>query len=217
MITSSLLHPAFCRFARALAAVALLGAIVSCAFAPRESPAKNTFLLEPAMPQPVATPKPQALRIGVINVSSAFRGKSLVYRRGELAYEADFYNEFFIPPASMLTEATARAISAGNVFRRVNTPGMAAEEGDYVLDGFVSELYGDIRNAHQQAAVLTITYYLSSATTRAVVWSKEYRQRVPFAGTDAAALVKAWSNALSNIFAALVRDLAAASLPAPPT
>lgn len=198
-----------------VALVALAAAVASCGLAGRPAPVKRMFLLEPTMPHAVANPKPLVLRVGVVNVSASFRGRSLVYRRGELDYEADFYDEFFIPPAQMLSEATANAMSAAKAFKRVSAPGVAAEEGDYVLDGFATELYGDIRDPSKPAAVLAITYYLSSASTRTVVWSGDYRQRVAFIGSDPAALAKAWSTGLSTILAELARDLAAASLPAP--
>ena len=44
-----------------------------------------------------------------INVAAPFRGRQLVYRAAELRYETDYYQEFLIPPATMLTELTSRA------------------------------------------------------------------------------------------------------------
>jgi len=205
----------FRRILGALALVALAAALASCAFSPRPSPAKRTFLLDPAMPAALTAPKPAALRVGVVNVGAPFRGKAFVYRQDELRFEADFYNEFFVAPAAMLSESTAKAMSASNAFRRVVPPGATADDGDYVLDGFASELYGDVRDAGKPAAVLTVTFFLSSANAAipTVIWSREYRQRVGFTGSDPEALVRAWNAALSTILADLTRDLAAAELP----
>ena len=203
------------RAAGALALIAIAAALASCSFS-RPAPVKRTFMLEPAVPPMAAVQKLAVLRVGVVNVGAPFRGKAFVYRQDELKYEADYYHEFFVAPVAMLSEATAKALAAANVFRRVVPPGATADEGDYVLDGFASELYGDARDATKPAAVLAVTYYLSSAKAPypAVLWSREYRQRVAFTGADPEALARAWNTALSSVLADLARDLAAADLPA---
>ena len=203
------------RIARAvaLAGCAMLVLTLAACSMSRPSPVKRTYLLEPAAPAAVASPKPAALRVGSVNVGAPYRGKAFVYRQDELKFEADYYNEFFVAPAAMLSEATARALASAGVFRRVIAPG-AADEGDYVLDGFAADLYGDARDPAKPAAVLSITYYLSRANVLvpAVIWSKEYRQRVSLAEANPEALARAWNTALAAILADLSRDLAAADL-----
>ena len=196
----------------ALAAAAMM--LASCSIS-RPSPVKRTFLLEPAMPAKVAVARPMSVRVGAVSVAAPFRGKAFVYRDSDLRYESDYYNEFFVTPAAMLTEATAKALVAANVFRRVVPFGAAADDGDYVLDGFVSELYGDARDAAKPVAVLAMSFYLSptGVPTPVVIWSREYRQRVPASATTPEALAQAWSAALSAILADLARDLAGAELP----
>jgi uncharacterized lipoprotein YmbA len=203
---------------KALVAVALFAAaaaLASCSFS-RPSPVKRTFLLDPAAPAAAAAAKPVSVRVGVVNVAAPFRGRSFVYRDTDLRYDADFYYEFFVAPASMLSEATARALTASKVFRRVVPFGAAADDGDFVLDGFVSELYGDTRNSATPEAVVTIAFYLSPTNVAGpgVVWTREYQKRVTAAGKGPEALAQAWNTALTAILADLVRDLAAAELPA---
>lgn len=201
----------------AVAVVAIAVVLASCAAFSRPATPKRTFLLDPVAPPAAAIRKPLALRVGVVNVASPFRGKAFVYRETELKYDSDFYDEFFVAPTAMLSEATARALVSANVFRRVISPGAAAaDDSDYVLDGFVSELYGDAREPAKPVAVLAVTFYLSSATLAVpnVLWSREYRQRVPATGTAPEALAHAWNTALSTVLADLARDLAAAELPA---
>jgi cholesterol transport system auxiliary component len=203
---------------RAFAAAALLAAVAtlaSCSLS-RPSPAKRTFLLDPALPSAsAAAPKPTSVRVGVVNVAAPFRGKAFVYRDSELKYDADYYDEFFVAPAVMLSEATAKALVGANVFRRVVPFGAAADDGDYVLDGFVSELYGDARNPAAPVAVVTAAFYLSPTNVAGpgVIWSREYRQRVAASGTSPEAMARAWNTALSAVLADLARDLAAAELP----
>jgi uncharacterized lipoprotein YmbA len=203
---------------RALAVIALvaIASLLAACSLSRPYAVKRTFMLEPTAPAAAASTRPASVRVGVVNVAAPFRGKSFVYRETDLKYEADFYDEFFIAPTAMLSDATAKALAAAKVFRRVVPFGAVADDGDYVLDGFVSELYGDTRNAATPTAVLTVTFYLSpnAVVGSSVIWSREYRQRVTASGASAEALAAAWNVALSTILAELARDLASAELPA---
>jgi len=204
---------------RRVRALALVGVIAvaatlgACTLA-RPYVTKNTFLLEPTPPPMASVQKLVSVRVGVVNVAAPYRGKAFVYRHGELQFEADYYNEYFVAPAAMLSEATARGLAAANVFRRVMPPG-TTDEGDYVLDGFASEFYGDMRDAAKPAAALAVTFYLSpvNALTPKVIWSREYRQRAPVAEATPEAFARALNVGLSTILADLARDLAAAELP----
>ena len=206
------------RLPRALAAIvffAVAATLASCSLS-RPTPVKRMFLLEPTAPAAsTATPKTESVRVGIVNVAAPFRGKTFVYRESDLRYEADYYDEFFISPAIMISDATAKALAASNVFRRVVPFGGASTEGDYTLDGFVSEIYADTRNAAAPAAVITITYYLTptNAINPAVVWAHEYRQQAKVSGTGAEAMARGWNDALTAVLAELTRDLAAAQLP----
>jgi hypothetical protein len=175
------------------------------------------FLLEPTLPSAVSgTPKPVSVRIGVVNVAAPFRGKTFAFRETDLRYESDFYDEFFTAPSIMFADATGKALIASNVFRRVVPFGASSDESDYVLEGFVSELYADTRDAAAPAAVITVTYYLTpaSAIGAGVAWSKEYRQSAKISGAGPDAVARGWSAALSAVLADLTRDLAAVELPA---
>ena len=108
----------------AIAAVLLAATMAACTLS-RPAPVKHTYLLE-ATPPPVANvAKLATIRIGVISVAAPFRGRSLVYRRDDITYESDFYSEFFVAPSAMLSEATAKALTASGAFRRVIPPGAA--------------------------------------------------------------------------------------------
>ena len=207
------LPPRAARVLTVVAVIAIATVLGACSLS-RPTPVKRTFLLEPALPPMASVQKLVSLRVGVVNVAAPYRGKAFVYQQDALKFEADYYNEFFVAPAAMLSEATARALTAANVFRRTIPPG-GSDTGDFVLDGFASELYGDLRDAAKPAAALAITFYLSpaEAATPRVVWSREYRQRVAFTGSAPEALAGAWNAALTTILADLAHDLAAAELP----
>jgi len=195
------------RLAGLLAAIAL--AVVAGCSLTRPSPVKNTFLLDPPSPPAVATPKPATLRVGTFNVSAAYRDRAFTYRTGDVKFESDFYNEFFVAPGAMIGQATARALAASNVFARVVPAGTAPEEGDFVLEGFVADLYADTRE-RPAAAVVGINFYLTRTTfPSTVVWSRDYRERVPLSASTPEALANGWNEALGIVLRKLAQDLAA--------
>jgi len=179
----------------------------------RPSPVKNTFLLDPPNPPAVAAPKPGTLRIGTFNVSAAYRDRAFTYRTGEVKFESDFYNEFFVAPGAMIGQATAKALAAANVFTRIVPAGTAPEDGDFVLEGFVAELYADTRE-RPAAGVVGINFYLTrTAFPSGVVWSREYRERVALGASTPEALANAWNEALGAVLRKLSQDLAALDVP----
>ena len=179
----------------------------------RPSPVKGTYVLEPALPPPVAKTQAGLLRVGTITVGAPYRGRSFVVRESDLKFETDYYNEFLVAPGANISEATARALAAAKVFTSVAPQGVVVDP-DWLLDGFADALYGDARSVDKPAAVLTITYFLRRGSSDAGVpiWSRTYERRVPFTPGSAGAYVKALNNALGEILAELARDLSAAQL-----
>ena len=204
------------RTSNVLALLALAALVASCALS-RPSPVKRTFLLDPKLPAAASSAaKPVSIRVGSVSVAAPFRGKQFVFRESDLKFESDFYDEFFVAPAIMFSDATAKALVASKAFRNVVPFGAASDDYEYTLDGFVSELYADTRNAAAPEAVITVTYYLTptSAGGSNVVWSREYRQSTKISGTGPEAVARGWNAALGAILADLAKDLAAADLPA---
>ena len=201
---------------RALAALvplALAPLLPGCSLS-RPQPVKRRFLLEPPMPAAGPRTQPFTLRIGTVGVGAPYRDRAMVFRATELKYESDFYHEFFVAPSAMIAEATARALVASRAFARVIPPGIAGDEGDLMLEGFVDALYADGRVAGKAEAEVGVSYFLTRvAFPGGVVWSRSYRERVPIAGTQPEAVADAMSEALGRILAALARDIAAAELP----
>ncbi len=201
-------------FVLATGAAAAVAALASCSIV-RTSPVKATFLLEPALPPPVARTQPGVVRVGTINVAAPYRGRSFVVRESELRFDADYYYEFLSPPGSIIGDATARALTAARVFGTVLPLGIPTES-DWLLEGFVGAIYGDARVPAQSAAVLQITYYLSrtSVGTGTPFWNRAYEKRIAFDGGSSSRYVAALNTALAEVLAELSRDLAAATLPA---
>ena len=179
----------------------------------RPSPVKGTYVLEPALPSPVAKMQAGLLRVGTISVGAPYRGRSFVVRESDLKFETDYYNEFLVAPGANISEATARALAAAKVFKSVVPQGVIVDP-DWMLDGFVDALYGDARSVDKPAAVLSISYFLRrpSGDAGVPIWTHTYERRVPFTPGNAGAYVTALNNALGDILAELARDLSAAQL-----
>jgi uncharacterized lipoprotein YmbA len=197
------------------AAIAALALLQACSLT-RPTPIKGTYVLEPAQPPAAARAQAGVLRVGTLVIAAPYRGRAFVFRDSDVKYETDYYHEFLVSPGANIGEATARALAGAKVFAAVVPSGVLAD-ADWLLDGFVNALYGDLRDKQKPAVVLSITYFLRRGNSDAgvPVWSRTYEQRVPFATGSAPAYVDALNSAFGEILAALARDLAAASLPAP--
>jgi len=113
----------------------------------------------------------------------------------------------------MLTEGAATWLAAAGIFKEV-LPAAANADGNFVLEGFVSELYGDYRDEAKPAAVLTAKFFLidNRIPSGVPVWQTELKQRVPLSSRSPDVLAAGLNTAWSAMLADLSRQLAAAKL-----
>jgi cholesterol transport system auxiliary component len=198
------------RVALGLGALIWLAAAVGCSIT-RPSIERHLFTLEAersASASPVRIPA--TLKVGRISMQPPYGGTTFLYRTGELQYEADPYNSFFAAPNELLGHAIAQWLGRAQLFAAVREPASPLT-GDYVLEGLVTELYGDLRDPQNPGAVLTIQIYVRRGDAEgALVFEHAYSQRVRTGNDSAEALARGFGTALGQILGKLEHDLARA-------
>lgn len=194
---------------RSLTILLLLAVLTACS---NQRPAveRQSFLILTERSGAAARPVAGGLRVRKMVVASPFGDRPLVYRRSDVRYEVDFYNQFAADPSQMLTEAATGWLRQSGLFRQVMPPGAEAA-ADYRLEAKVSALYVDFE-ADPPAAVMNIRWQLVRESDGATAFALESRQRVSLAERSPTGAVRAYREALQQALGQLETALASAKL-----
>ena len=192
-----------------LVAVALILA-PGCSFK-KAYPAKLTFALEAVRGETAARASSVVvLRVRPFTAVAPFDERVFRYRVGELRFESDFYSEFLFSPRALLSDQTRLWLQRAGLFRATLESASRAES-THSLEGNVTALYADHRDAAAPKAVMEIRFFLLKdlSASPEIVLDKTYRQEVPLTNRQPATLAAGWSKGLAQILTALEQDLAA--------
>ncbi len=187
----------------------LFSVLIGCVNLEKSYPEKHYFILDASRDKDVSSPdKGEVLTVRRFRVSPKYEGKGLVYRLKELSYESDFYNEFFIAPASMFTEEIRKRLAGSGLLKHV-VDQASLLDSTYILEGAVTALYGDYRVKTAPKAVMEIQFFLLQETDSnpKIIYQSQYRKEEPLNGNTPDALVKSWNTALNQILTEFETDL----------
>jgi cholesterol transport system auxiliary component len=152
------------------------------------------------------------LQIASARVSPRYADKNFVYRRSEVRFESDFYNEFLISPGVLVAEELRQRLSQSGLFNFV-VGSVNALAPTHTLETFVNTLYGDFRDPRTPQAVMEIEFFLSQeGSPTEIVFHKRYHRTIPLQDRNPEALVQGWNQALEAISGSLVSDLKASNV-----
>ena len=170
-------------------------------------PEKRSFVIDVGVPPQEGPSKgDMVLKIHKLRVSPLFAGRAMVYRVADLQYESDFYDEWFVAPATLVTQQLHNWLSRSTGFQLV-VYGTNHVEPTHLLEGTVTEFYGDFRDAPR--AVLGLELHLLDALhEHQAFFRRTYRQDVPLSDRSPDALAHGLTEALRIVLVDVAKDLA---------
>lgn len=178
----------------------------------RQTYDKKYFILNAVRQgESIGTRADWVLEVRRFTVDSAFAGKGLVYRTGEFEYKSDFYNEFLVSPAAMITDKTRNWLAESGLFKTVLDAGTAID-ATHTLEGNVTEMCGDFRDRSSPQAQIEIRIFvlkIKAGGESVPVFGQTYRSSASIVSENPEHLVEALDKCLEEILSELEKDLAA--------
>jgi len=195
----------FCSF------LALLLLSTACPNVNKPYPERTYFLFEvPGTTQVIKTVPNTTLDLNRFSISPGSEGREFIYRTTDLEYKTDFYNQFFRPPDTIMTETVREWLNDTGLFVDVLNPASMAI-ANYTIEGNIVELYGDYRNLNAASAVLSIQFFLLKTSADfdepQILISKTYSAEKPIGTASPQNLMNGWNLALEQILNEFLTDL----------
>ena len=184
---------------------------ISAAGCNQKSYQKMQYILEAKRAYPPEEKRiADSLFVNRFTINPEFDSKQFVYQISNFEYEADYYNEFYIPPAIMITQKVSNWLSESGLFQRVSESIGYSSTPDYILEGNIVSLYCDFRDPTLPMAVMEIRFFLSknkSMEDPVLVFSKDYKFSFTFENGEYVNLIKAYDSCLTEILTKMEKDL----------
>ena len=190
-------------------AAGLLAVVSSCSGIRNEYQEKTMFRLEasPAMAGFQDQKTGKALLVKRFGIAPEFEGSPFMYRDNNNRFGSDYYHNYVVPPARMITDLIMENLYASPLFSPVSPNSM--EEIQYRLWGKVIELYGDIRDKEELKATVTIRMVLDKNQdgTFKPVTHKTYTATFPLSEPSPEAYIAGINRGLTKIMNDFFKDL----------
>jgi cholesterol transport system auxiliary component len=196
-------------FASLMLLMMLVASMCGCA---QRTGEKNYYVLGTArVDRAVRTGSDAILEVRRFSIDPSFADPSLVYRLDEFRYEFDYYNEYLVPPALMLTQQARTWLARSGVAAHLLMAGSRIQP-THTLETNVTAMYGDFRDPSAPRAVLEVRCFLldDREPTETIAMARVYGASHPIEEKTADAVVAALDAALERILTQLEEDLAAA-------
>ncbi len=193
--------------------ILLFPGLIGCAKLEKNYPQRNYYILSALNERQNSPPiSGSVLEIPRLKISPSFSGREFVYRKSDLIYESDFYNQFFKSPSSLITDEVFNWFSESGNFKHVVDSSYDVDV-NHTLQGNVAELYGDFRVSASPKAVLGMQFLLTdSSLTPRIIFQNNYRKEISLETNSPKSLVKGWNEALKQILTELEYDMRKATL-----
>lgn len=193
---------------RVVGLVGLLTLVTGCLNLNKSYPEKRLFVLDVSpTPRAATSNSPVVLKINKFRVSPLYGGRQMVYRTGDLQYESDFYDEWFISPSSLLTQQFHSWFSKSGQFQYV-LMGTNHLEPTHLVEGKVSEFYGDYRASSSPKAILGIDLQVVEGLRREhIVFQRTYHREVSLSDRSPDTLAGGLTEALPLVLVEFEKEL----------
>ena len=155
---------------------------------------------------PLENPLADKLWIDTVSVLPPFNVRNLITRENDVEYKTSYYTELLLSPSENFQNNFYTWFASSGIFQNVSL----AERQDMSHRMVVSVLkfYGDTSSEPGQA-VLTIKATLFDEKTKgmAILFSKDYMQRVELSEPAAKELIRAYNQALQQILSDCEADV----------
>jgi ABC-type uncharacterized transport system auxiliary subunit len=168
---------------------------------------RQRYLLEIQRPKIVSGKTSNAiLSVEPFSIDSAFRTNSIVYKKTANEFESDFYTEYLIPPAKMITEQTRQWLSDSGLFVRVLQPGSTMKP-THILEGHIFKIYVDTSTSNRATAQVEMSLYLLNNKREQILFGKTYTTTEPMDSAKTEDYFKAMEVAAAKILQQYENDL----------
>jgi cholesterol transport system auxiliary component len=181
----------------------------ACVKLKQQYPERRAFVIEAKRPADESRP-PLAESVAVrrFHISRMYEKSEFVYQKGDLRFESDFYNVFFVSPDVMITEQLRQWLKDSGVFGQTVDP-VSSIAPAYIIEGSVAKLLGDYRAPDLPKAHIEIQCLLVAADspTPVAIFQKDYSRIVAIKGSDAASLAVGLNAGFQEILVEFEKDL----------